>query len=327
MTIAPGMTVKARGRQCRVVESTPCGHGKFVLRLQALDDPQFTFSVATHVETVEPVEVRPPSLERMGRLPLFRLFHQAMLLETSGIGQETIAPFLLPAIRHEDYQLVPVKMALSLPRPRLLIADDVGLGKTIEAGLILSELHARRRANRVLIVCPASLCLQWQREMQVKFGFRFVIFNRQTLAQKRRELEAGTNPWAYEPHIITSMDFLKRPDGAFREIQGLHWDVIIVDEAHHLAPSGAAESDKQLTRLGRFLAESSDALLLLTATPHNGYDESMATLLSFLDPSLVLDGKKLIPNRYRRHYIRRFRRPERLSRKLPEGSAICLKAP
>jgi superfamily II DNA or RNA helicase len=120
--------------------------------------------------------------------------------------------------------------------------------------------------------------------MQVKFGFRFVIFNRQTLAQKRRELEAGTNPWAYEPRIITSMDFLKRPDGAFREIQGLHWDVIIVDEAHHLAPSGVAESDKQLTRLGRFLAEASDALLLLTATPHNGYDESMATLLSFLDP-------------------------------------------
>ncbi|MEJ7613317.1 MAG: SNF2-related protein, partial [Candidatus Fervidibacter sacchari] len=190
MTIAPGMTVKARGKQCRVVESIPCGRGESVLRLQALDDPQFTFSVATAVETVEPVEVRPPSLDRMGRLPLFRLFHQAMFLETSGIGQETIAPFLLPAIRHEDYQLVPVKMALSLPRPRLLIADDVGLGKTIEAGLILSELHARRRANRVLIVCPASLCLQWQREMQVKFGFRFVIFNRQTLAQKRRELEA-----------------------------------------------------------------------------------------------------------------------------------------
>ena len=316
MTIAPGMTVKARERQCRVVESIPCGHGKFVLRVQALDDPQFTFSVATHVETVEPVEVRPPSLERMGRLSLFRLFHQAMLLETSGIGQETIAPFLLPAIRHEDYQLVPVKMALSLPRPRLLIADDVGLGKTIEAGLILCELHARRRANRVLIVCPASLCLQWQREMQVKFGFRFVIFNRQTLAQKRRELEAGTNPWAYEPRIITSMDFLKRPDGAFREIQGLHWDVIIVDEAHHLAPSGAAESDKQLTRLGRFLAEASDALLLLTATPHNGYDESMATLLSFLDPSLVSDGKKLIPNRYRRHYIRRLKKHIRN----PDGS-------
>lgn len=307
MTIAPGMTVKTRGKQCRVVESIPCGRGESVLRLQALDDPQFTFSVATAVETVEPVEVRPPSLDRMGRLPLFRLFHQAMFLETSGIGQETIAPFLLPAIRHEDYQLVPVKMALSLPRPRLLIADDVGLGKTIEAGLILSELHARRRANRVLIVCPASLCLQWQREMQVKFGFRFVIFNRQTLAQKRRELEAGTNPWAYEPRIITSMDFLKRPDGAFREIQGLRWDVIIVDEAHHLAPSGAAESDKQLTRLGRFLAEASDALLLLTATPHNGYDESMATLLSFLDPSLVSGEKKLVPSRYRRHYIRRLK--------------------
>jgi len=307
MTIAPGMTVEARGKRCRVVESIPCRHGEFILRLQALDDPQFTFSVATSVEAVEPVEVRPPSLERMGRLPLFRLFHQAMLLETSGIGQETIAPFLLPAIRHEDYQLVPVKMALSLPRPRLLIADDVGLGKTIEAGLILSELHARRRANRVLIVCPASLCLQWQREMQVKFGFRFVIFNRQTLAQKRRELEAGTNPWADEPRIITSMDFLKRPDGAFREIQGLYWDVIIVDEAHHLAPSGADESDKQLTRLGKFLAEASDALLLLTATPHNGYDESMATLLRFLDPSLVSGEKKLVPARYRRHYIRRLK--------------------
>jgi len=307
LNIPSGITVGLRGGQYRVIETIRCGQGNFVLKLQDLSNPQFIFWVITSVESIELIESTPPSLDRIGRLPLFRLFHQAMFLTTSGIGQETTAPFLLPAIRHEDYQLVPVRRALLLPRPRLLIADDVGLGKTVEAGLILSELHARRRANRVLIVCPASLCLQWQREMQVKFGFRFIIFNRQTLAQKRRELEAGINPWAHEPRIIVSMDFLKRPEGAFREIQGLHWDVVIVDEAHHLAPSGAAESDKQLTRLGRFLAEASDALLLLTATPHNGYDESMATLLSFLDPSLVTDGKKLVPYRYRPHYIRRLK--------------------
>ncbi len=303
--IAAGMTVRARGLLCRVVESERTGNG-YILKLQALDNSQFTFSLITPVEPIELSEVSQPSLERPGRLALFRLFHYALILESSGIGQKALSPFLLP-IRREEYQLVPVRMALSLPRPRLLIADDVGLGKTIEAGLILSELHARRRANRVLIVCPASLRLQWQREMQVKFGFRFIIFDRETLARKRRELEAGVNPWAHEPRIIVSMDFLKRPDGAFREIQGLHWDVIIVDEAHHLAPAGVGEGDTQLTKLGRFLAEASDALILLTATPHNGYDESMATLLRFLDPTLAPMGAQLEPSRYRRHYIRRLK--------------------
>ncbi len=157
--IAAGMTVRARGLLCRVVESERTGNG-YILKLQALDNSQFTFSLITPVEPIELSEVSQPSLERPGRLALFRLFHYALILESSGIGQKALSPFLLP-IRREEYQLVPVRMALSLPRPRLLIADDVGLGKTIEAGLILSELHARRRANRVLIVCPASLRLQW----------------------------------------------------------------------------------------------------------------------------------------------------------------------
>lgn len=307
MAISVGITVLVRGKQCRVIESLPVriGGDSYILKVREVNEPHLVFSVITSLEPVEPYEVPQPSLEHLGRLALFRLFHQALLLESSGIGQKMLAPFLLP-IQREEYQLVPVQMALSLPRPRLLIADDVGLGKTIEAGLILSELHARRRANRVLIVCPASLRLQWQREMQVKFGFRFTIFDRETLAQKRRELETGVNPWAYEPRIIVSMDFLKRPDGAFREVQGLHWDVVIVDEAHHLAPAGE-ESDTQLTKLGWFLAEVSDALILLTATPHNGYDESMATLLRFLDPTLAPKGQPLDPRRYRHHYIRRLK--------------------
>lgn len=319
MPLSPGMVVEARGRRFRVMESHVGGSKDEspvqVLRLQALDDPSFTLSVITPPEPIHPVETRPPSLERPGRLALFRLFHQALLLESSGIGPTLLAPHIAP-IRREEYQFVLVRMALTLPRPRLLIADDVGLGKTIEAGLILTELHARHRANRVLIVCPASLTRQWQREMAVKFGFPFIIFDRSTLAQKRRELEAGVNPWAYEPRIITSMDFLKRPDGAFREVQGLHWDVVIVDEAHHLAPAGVSEGDKQLTRLARFLAEASDALLLLTATPHNGYDESMAALLRWLDPTLAPPGP-LEPRRYRRHYIRRLKHHVRN----PDGSS------
>lgn len=310
MRLMAEMTVQARGRRFRIVDCQQGGRVEddfiHLIKLQDLDEPNFSISLIVPLEKVEPAEVPEPSLQRPGRLALFRLFHHSLLLESSGIGQSLLAPQLAP-IRREDYQLVPVHMALSLPRPRLLIADDVGLGKTIEAGLILMELHARRRANRVLIVCPASLRHQWQREMQVKFGFRFVIFDRNTLAQKRRELEAGINPWAHEPRIIASMDFLKRPDGAFRELQGLHWDVIIVDEAHHVAPAGAGESDKQLLRLGRFLSEACDALLLLTATPHNGYDESMATLLRFLDPTLAPSGQPLNPQRYRRHYIRRLK--------------------
>ena len=178
---------------------------------------------------------------------------------------------------------------LSLPRPRILNASDVGLGKTIETGICLRELGARRRADRILIICPAGICEQWQDEMAGKFAMNFKIFDREGVHEARKRIEVGGNPWATEPRIISSFDYLKRRDGAFREVQHLRFSVIVCDEVHHLADNTLTDDIADRHRLAQWAAKASDALILLSATPHSGIDESFVSLLNLLEPTLVPD--------------------------------------
>src|SRR4029077_6987605 len=161
------------------------------------------------------------------------------------------APFR-SGVEVDDYQLDPVVRALSMPRVNLLIADDVGLGKTIEAGLVAQELILRHRARTILIVCPASIQVQWKEEMRDKFGLEFRIVDSDLLSDLRRRRGIHVNPWAHFPRLITSIDFLKRerPMRLFSEHVSKQTgagdqstyprpcDLLIVDEAHNVAPSG-----------------------------------------------------------------------------------------
>ena len=127
----------------------------------------------------------------------------------------TSAPLSSPwfsAVQVEDYQLYPVLQALNMPRVNLLLADDVGLGKTIEAGLIIQELIRQRRIRRILIVCPASLQIQWQDEMKEKFNISFEILDSEKAWEIQRTLGMDANPWKVYPRLITSMDYLKQID-------------------------------------------------------------------------------------------------------------------
>lgn len=198
-------------------------------------------------------------------------------------------------IEVDDYQLDPVVRALSMPRVNLLIADDVGLGKTIEAGLVVQEMILRHRVRSVLIVCPSSLQVQWQEEMRDKFGLEFRIIDSETISQLRRKRGIHVNPWSHFPRLITSIDFLKRerPLRTFRETlpagdQPTYpraYDLLIVDEAHNVAPSGRGKyaTDSMRTLAIRSLAPHFEHKLFLSATPHNGYRESFAALLELLD--------------------------------------------
>jgi len=211
----------------------------------------------------------------------------ASALDESGL----LAPFH-GAIEIEPYQLEPVARAVQAPRVNLLIADDVGLGKTIEAGLVLQELLARARIRNCLIVCPASLQRQWQEEMSDKFNLRFDIIDRERILKLRREYGTHVNPWRSFPRLITSTDFLKAerhlnsflaPDEHGNPPQ---WDLLILDEAHNCAPSGRTRyvRDSQRTRMLRRIAPHFQHRLFLTATPHNGFTESFTALLELLDP-------------------------------------------
>ncbi|MGV9892994.1 DISARM system SNF2-like helicase DrmD [Streptomyces tendae] len=203
----------------------------------------------------------------------------------------------------EEYQLEPVARALTMPRVNLLIADDVGLGKTIEAGLIVQELLLRHRARRVLVVCPAPLTLKWREEMAEKFGLDFVVLDAAALRDLRRTHGLEANPFTVHPRAIISLPWLRTP-----RVQRLldevltpetrhpgFFDLLIVDEAHHCAPPAPTRSrgyavDSLQTRAVRRLGEHSQHRLFLSATPHNGYSESWWALLAMLDPQRFTPG-------------------------------------
>jgi len=199
-------------------------------------------------------------------------------------------------VQTEEYQLVPLLRALQMPRISLLIADDVGLGKTVEAGLILAELLIRRRVRRVLILCPASLRGQWQQELMDKFSLSFDVIDRAEAVALQRRLGPDANAWRAFPRSIASYHYLRQPDvreqflatcRSAETLAGhaaqLPWDLLIVDEAHNLMPSNFG-ADSDLAETLRLISPWFEHKIFLTATPHNGHTRCFSGLLEALDP-------------------------------------------
>ncbi|MGC4761249.1 DISARM system SNF2-like helicase DrmD [Micromonospora sp. DT46] len=226
------------------------------------------------------------------------------------------APFR-SGIEIEDYQLDPVVRALSMPRTNLLIADDVGLGKTIEAGLVMQELMLRHRARTMMIVCPAGLTRQWRDEMRDKFGLDFRIVDTALLRELRRTRGLYTNPWTHYPRLIVSVDWLKRerPLRLLREVLPATprypraFDLLVVDEVHTCAPSGRGRYavDSHRTKAIRALAPHCEHRLFLSATPHNGFTESFTALLELLDDQRFARGVKPTDEQLARVMVRRLK--------------------
>jgi superfamily II DNA or RNA helicase len=211
--------------------------------------------------------------------------------------QRPIASPFFGAVQVEDFQLEPLLKALQMPRVSLLLADDVGLGKTIEAGLVLVELLLRRRARRVLVLSPASLRRQWHQEMNEKFSLSFDVVDRDETHALQSRLGLDANPWRTFPRVIASYFYLRQPDVLERflatcrptpgaptsDAYHLPWDLLIVDEAHNLMPANYGE-ESDLTRMLRAISPYFEHKLFLTATPHNGHTRSFTGLLELLDP-------------------------------------------
>ena len=223
------------------------------------------------------------------------------------------APFRA-GIRLFDYQLTPLKKALELPRANLFIADDVGLGKTIEAGLILQELTLRQQVDFVLVVCPASLCLQWRDEMERRFGLRFEVYNRAFVAQRRQERGFAVNPWTTHNRFILSYPLLRRPEYRDLLVQRLgdrcRKSLLVLDEAHTAAPASASvyAVDSAVTRAVRDdVAPRFENRLFLSATPHNGHSNSFSALLEILDPQRFTRGVPVRPGQLEAVMVRRLK--------------------
>jgi hypothetical protein len=205
------------------------------------------------------------------------------------------APFRA-GIKLMAHQLTPLRKALLLPRANLFIADDVGLGKTIEAGLVAQELLLRQRVDFILIACPASVCLQWRDEMQKRFGLHFEVMSRAFIGRRRKERGFGVNPWSTHTRFIISHALLRRPEYRDPLLQHIgeraQKSLLILDEAHVAAPAAAARYavDSKITDVVRDIAPRFENRLFLSATPHNGHSNSFSALLEILDPQRFTRG-------------------------------------
>jgi superfamily II DNA or RNA helicase len=212
-----------------------------------------------------------------GDAALFRLGVESQRL---GLAYEYDPYFSLSIARVDPlpHQLEAVyEYFLKLPRIRFLLADDPGAGKTIMAGLLLKELKARGLVKRVLIVTPANLTFQWQRELKDKFREQFEVINSDVL-----RTNYGQNPWQDRNQLITSVSWVSRIEDARESLLRSRWDLVIVDEAHKMA--AYAEDRKTLAyRLGEALSAMTDHLMLMTATPHKGDPKNFCLFLSLLD--------------------------------------------
>ncbi len=320
-TVVPqvGMLAAVRNRRALVTAVEPCdgpdGRLHFV-RLDYLDfdgsgEDTVIWERELKAYIVEPralpkVESNPPmdgrsfdALQRAARwsalTPFLDPHHPTML------AAATCASPLFGAVQVEDFQLEPLLKALQMPRIALLLADDVGLGKTVEAGLILTELIQRRRIRRVLILCPAVLRTQWQQEMHDKFALNFATVDRPETHALQRRLGLDANPWRTFSRIVASYHYLRQPDvlEQFRAACGpvensvqLPWDLLIVDEAHNLTPANFGQ-DSDLAQMLRTIAPWFEHKLFLTATPHNGHARCFSGLLEQLDPVRFVQRSEL----------------------------------
>ena len=188
------------------------------------------------------------------------------------------------AMDRVDYQLDPARLALARPRQRILIADAVGLGKTLEAGVLVSELIARGRGRRILVLAVKSMLTQFQKEFWNRFTIPLTRLDSIGIQRVRSRIPTNHNPFYYYDKAIISIDTLKQ-DAEYRTyLEQASWDIIVIDEAHNVADRGTAS---QRNRLARLLARRSDTLIMLSATPHDGKARSFASLVNMLDATAI----------------------------------------
>ncbi|MGP4049291.1 SNF2-related protein [Streptomyces sp. 2A115] len=267
------------------------------------DEEAVFFTGIDTVELLEPEKTRlvpdTSSYFRRGRLFLEAVLRKTPLPQTER-GLALADRFLLDPL---PYQQRPAELALSMRnlRPRILIADVVGLGKTLEIGLTLAELIRRGRGERILVVTPQSVLEQFQHELWTRFSIPLVRLDSLGIQRIQREIPAGRNPFTHYKRVIISVDTLKNIGQYRHHLERIQWDAVVIDESHNLINQGS-----QRRALAETLTPRTDALLLASATPHNGDKRSFADLVSLLDPAAIVDRDHYDPAKDLGHlFIRR----------------------
>ena len=316
-TLAPGARVLVRDEEWivrRAEKATPGGNAVHVTGLSELvrgRDAIFLTDLDEVSELApEKTELVPDDSPRYRKT---RLYIEALLRRTPPpAGDDRIYLGNRGAIRETPYQLYPAAKALRQPRPRLLMADAVGMGKTIEVGILLTELIERHRAERILVVALKSILSQFQQELWSRFTIPLVRLDSTGIQRVQGQIPSSMNPFHYYDRVIVSIDTLKKDAKYRRYLEQCRWDAIVIDECQNVMDkSGAVRSTaglSQRAQLARLLARTTDALILTSATPHDGKKANFASVIELLEQTAIADRDNYTKEDIQDFYVRRFKK-------------------
>ncbi len=264
-------------------------------------DTEATF--VTNLDRVEPLRPEDTTLvaDDSPRYRRSRLHLEAAIRKTPVPARTTaLAVSQHQLLNRLEYQRRAAHKAFTGLRPRLLIGDAVGLGKTLEVGLILSELIRRGRGEKILVVTPRHILEQFQHELWTRFAIPLVRLDSEGIKRVRRQIPANRNPFTHFKRSIISIDTLKNAGRYRHHLEGIRWDAVVIDECHNLVNKGTLNN-----QLAQVLAPRTEALLLTSATPHSGDPASFAELIRLLDPTAVVDPDHLTKADIEHLYVRR----------------------
>ncbi|TAK52678.1 MAG: DEAD/DEAH box helicase [Betaproteobacteria bacterium] len=329
---APGLRVELRDAEWRIKRVDHTNDGGYLLTCEGLSElvrgreGLFLTGLEQSVRVLDPATTQlTDDLSSGYRASL--LYLDTLLRKTPPTdGRIHLAQHA--AIDQVPYQLDPALQALSQPRQRILIADSVGLGKTLEAGILVSELIARGRGKRILVLAVKSMLGQFQQEMWNRFSIPLVRLDSTGLQRVRNRIPTNHNPFHYFDRSIISIDTLKQDIEYRHYLEQTYWDIIIIDEAHNVADRNTGA---QRAKLAKLLSTRSDTLILLSATPHDGRPESFASLMNMLDPTAIANPKDYAKEDFRDKglVIRRFKKDVRdqLAESFPEREIDTVRVP
>jgi ERCC4-related helicase len=331
-TIAPGARILCRDAEWLVKSTTTASDGSRVIEAVGVSEfiqgkaARFIEELEDDLQVLRPDETQLVNDASSGYVHSL-LFLEAHLKQTAPDdhrlyqGQRAAMDIL-------DYQLWPAYKALKMPRQRILIADAVGLGKTLECGILVAELIRRGQGRRILVVTTKSMMVQFQKEFWSRFTIPLVRLDSTTIQRIRSQIPGNHNPFHYYDRSIISVDTLKQ-DREYRSyLEAAHWNIIIIDEAHNVARRGRGQSASQRAKLADRLSTRSDTLILLSATPHDGRPESFASLMNMLDPTAIANETDYSQDDIRDLYVRRFKKDvlQDLKQHVPERNVLPVEA-